>query len=161
MALGDVFWDLPSALYYEPGAEIGATVYVANPTEEPHEYSLRTKLIRDTTVLSEEPVTVHGYAWFPVDAGDFIGMFGAFSFDETDCLVSLELVERETEEVVDTAETYLMPLPRAPAWPLPGMPGVTVIDMSNWLMVFLMLALLGVTVVGLLKPKEKKELKAG
>ncbi len=33
-SLGDIFWDLAPAIVYSSGAELGATIYVANPTDE-------------------------------------------------------------------------------------------------------------------------------
>ena len=146
--LGDIFWNLAPSIIYSSGSELGATIYVANPTEESKEYALIARLSSDDTVISEEAVKVLGAAWFTVDPGEFIRLHGALIFDDTDAVLSLLLIERETGEVVDTVSSYLVsPEAAASGWPIgwPGGASVLPADFS-WLMP---LMILGIGVVGM------------
>jgi hypothetical protein len=158
--LGDIFWDLAPAIVYSSGSELGATIYVANPTEEAKEYALMARLSSDDTVISEESVRVFGAAWFTVDPGEFIRLHGAFRFDDTDAVLSLLLIERETGEMADIVSSYLVsPSAAASGWPI-GWPGGTSVSTSDlsWLMP---LMILGIGVVGMVAATsgepEKKE----
>jgi hypothetical protein len=162
--LGDIFWDLTPAIVYTSGAELGATIYVANPTVEEKEYALMARLSSDDTVISEESVRVFGVAWFKVDPGEFIRLHGAFKFDETDVALTLLLIERETGEIADVVSTYLVsPAAAASGWPI-GWPGGTSALPSDlsWLMP---LMVLGIGVVGMMaatsgQPEKEKEIVA-
>lgn len=159
--LGDIFWDLAPAIVYSSGSELGATIYVANPTEEAKEYALMARLSSDDTVISEESVRVFGAAWFTVDPGEFIRLHGAFRFDDTDAVLSLLLIERETGEMADIVSSYLVsPSAAASGWPI-GWPGGTSVSTSDlsWLMP---LMILGIGVVGMVaatsgEPEKEKE----
>jgi len=162
--LGDIFWDLAPAIVYSSGSELGATIYVANPTEEAKEYALMARLSSDDTVISEESVRVFGAAWFTVDPGEFIRLHGAFRFDDTDAVLSLLLIERETGETADAVSGYLVsPEAAASGWPI-GWPGGTSVLTSDlsWLMP---LMILGIGVVGMVaatsgEPEKEKEIVA-
>ena len=147
-SLGDIFWDLAPAIVYSSVSELGATIYVANPTDEAKEYALMARLSSDDTVISEESVRVFGSAWFKVDPGDFIRLHGAFAFEETDVALTLLLIERETGEMTDAVSSYLVsPEAAASGWPI-GWPGGTSALPSDlsWLMP---LMILGIGVVGM------------
>ena len=165
--LGDIFWDLAPAIVYTSGVELGATIYVANPTVETKEYALLAQLYTEDTFVSEEAVKVFGAAWFTVEPGDFVRLRGAFIFEETDVALTLLLIERETGEVTDAVTTYLVsPEAAASGWPI-GWPGGTSAISSDysWLMPLMML---GIGMVGIAavtsgrqdkeKPKETKAL---
>ena len=146
--LGDIFWNLAPAIVYTSGAELGATIYVANPTVEAKEYALMAQLTTEDTFVSEEAVKVFGAAWFTVDPGDFIRLHGAFAFEETDVALTLLLIERETGEVTDAVSSYLVsPEAAASGWPI-GWPGGTSALPSDlsWLMP---LIILGIGVFGM------------
>ena len=146
--LGDIFWDLAPAIVYTSSAELGATIYVANPTDEEKEYALMARLSSDDTVISEESVRVFGAAWFKVDPGEFIRLHGAFRFDDTDAVLSLLLIEKETGEIADAISTFLVsPAAAASGWPI-GWPGGTSVSTSDlsWLMP---LMVLGIGVIGM------------
>ena len=70
--LGDIFWDLAPWITYEPGNDLGCSIYVANPADTEKEYALMAKLSREGTIISEEVLPVFGHSWFRVDPGDFI-----------------------------------------------------------------------------------------
>jgi len=158
-SLGDIFWDLPPWMTYTPGFDLGCSIYVANPTAVEKEYALLARLYRGETLITEEALPVFGYAWFKVAPGDFIRLRGALRFNESDADVSVLLVERETEEVTDSAVTRLVApqtsgaLP--PSWP--GAPGSTQtgIDWSSLLTMMLPVMMLGL-VVGSARPTEYK-----
>ena len=70
--IGDIFWDLAPWITYEPGYDLGCSIYVANPGDTEKEYTLMARLSREGTVISEEVLPVFGYTWFRVAPGDFI-----------------------------------------------------------------------------------------
>jgi hypothetical protein len=157
--LGDIFWDLPPWFTYTPGYDIGCSIYVANHSDEEKEYALMARLTRETTVLSEEALPVFGFTWFKVEPNDFIRLYGALRFAESDCDLTVLLVERETEEVTDFVATSLVSPTTAgalpPAWP--GAPGGTGTDWASMLMPVMMMGVLGMVVASASKP-EKKEM---
>ena len=156
--LGNVFWDLPPWIVYAPGYDLGCTIYVANPTDAEKEYTLMSRLSSNETVISEEAIKVFGYAWFKVAPNDFIRLRGALRSDESDVVLSVLLVERETEEITDSVSTSLVaPTVSAlpPTWP--GAPGGTGTDWSSMLMPAMMMGMFGIVMVSALKPEEEKE----
>lgn len=56
--LGDIFWDLAPWINYQPGYDLGCSIYVANPTDTEKEYALMARLSRSEAVLSEEGLQV-------------------------------------------------------------------------------------------------------
>ena len=158
--LGNIFWDLPPWIVYAPGYDLGCTIYVANPTDTVKEYTLMSRLSSNETVISEEAVKVFGYAWFKVDPKDFIRLRGALRSDESDVILSVLLVERETQEIADSVSTSLVApavstLP--PTWP--GAPGTTTtgFDWSSLLMMMLPIMMLGIVASAVKPGKEKEE----
>jgi len=105
--LGDIFWDLAPWITYEPGYDLGCSIYVANPSDAEKEYALMARLSRDTVVISEEVLPVFGYSWFKVAPGDFIRIRGALRFDESDSDLAVLLIERETEDLMRVIVTSL------------------------------------------------------
>ncbi len=159
-SLGDIFWDLPPWITYAPGFDLGCSIYVANPTTLEKEYALMARLYQGETLISEEALPVFGYAWFKVAPADFVRLRGALRFNESDADLAVLLVERETEEVTDSAITRLV-APQAagalpPAWP--GAPGATGtgFDWSTLLFMMLPVMMLG-TVIGAAKPSENRK----
>jgi len=158
--LGNIFWDLPPWIVYTAGYDLGCTIYVANPTDTEKEYTLMSILSSNETVLSEEAVKVFGYAWFKVAPKDFIRLRGALRSDETDVVLSVFLVERETEEIADSVFTSLVaPAVSAlpPTWPgSPDTSGKTTFDWSSIVTMMFPVMMLGV-VASAVKPAEEKE----
>ena len=158
--LGDIFWDLAPWITYEPGYDLGCSIYVANPSDTEKEYTLMARLSRESVVLSEEVLPVFGYSWFKVSPGDFIRLKGALRFEESDSELALLLIERETEEVADSVVTILVSPSTAGVLP-PAWPGGTVTSGFDWsvmLAMMLPVMMLGV-VTTTTKPDEKKEKK--
>ena len=104
---GDVFWDLPPWISYIASTDLGFALYVANPTDTAKEYALISNLSQNGTVISEESIKVFGYAWFTVEAGDWVRLRGSLRLEETNCLLTIVLVEKDTEEVVDKLTNIL------------------------------------------------------
>ena len=158
--LGNIFWDLPPWIVYAPGYDLGCTIYVANPTDSEKEYTLISRLSSNETVISEEAVKVFGYAWFKVDPKDFVRLRGALRANESNAVLSVLLIERETEEIVDSVSTSLVaPTASAlpPSWPgTPGTPGAASFDWSSMLMMVFPLMMLGMMAPAL-RPHEGKE----
>jgi hypothetical protein len=159
--LGDIFWDLAPWITYEPGYDLGCSIYVANPSDTEKEYALMARLSREGAIISEEVLPVFGYSWFSVAPGDFIRLKGALRFDESDSELSILLIERETEEMADSVVTLLVSPSGAgalpPSWPgVPGTPGTSVTDWSSLFYMMVPIIMLG-TVVAAAKPAENKK----
>ena len=157
---GDIFWDLAPWITYEPGYDLGCSIYVANPGDTEKEYALMARLTQGETVISEEVLPLFGYTWFKVVPGDFIRLRGALRFDESDSELSILLVDRETEEVADSVVTVLVSPATAgilpPTWP--GAPDTSGFDWSSLLYMMMPVMMLG-TVVAATKPEKKEEKK--
>ena len=159
--LGDIFWDLPPWITYEPGYDLGCSIYVANPADTEKEYALMARLTQETVTISEEVLPVFGHSWFKVSPGDFIRLKGALRFAESDVELAILLIERETEEVADSVVTVLVSPATAgvlpPTWPgSTGTPGATGFDWSLVLAMMLPVMMLGM-VTASAKPTEKRE----
>ena len=156
--LGDIFWDLAPWITYDPGYDLGCSIYVANPTDTEKEYALMARISRESVVISEEVLPVFGYSWFKVSPGDFIRLKGALRFAESDVELAILLIERETEEVADSVITVLVSPSTAGVLP-PAWPGGTVTGGFDWSMMLAMMLpvmMLGV-VASTTKAEEKKE----
>ncbi|WP_236888207.1 hypothetical protein [Dehalococcoides mccartyi] len=160
-SLGDIFWDLAPWITYEPGYDLGCSIYVANPSDTQKEYALMSRLSQSDTVISEEVLPVFGYSWFKVEPGDFVRLRGALRFEESDAELAILLVERETEEIADSVVTVLVSPSTAgvfpPTWPDSG--GTTAISGFDWSLLLAMM--LPVMMLGMVtastKPAEKEE----
>jgi hypothetical protein len=155
-SLGDIFWDLAPWITYEPGYDLGCSIYIANPGDPEKEYTLMARLSREGVVISEEVLPVFGYTWFKVAPGDFIRLRGALRFDESDSELAILLVERETEEVTDSVVTVLVSPASAgvlpPTWP--GGTSTAGFDWSSLLYMMVPFMMLGTVVAA---PKEEKK----
>ena len=155
--MGDIFWDLPPWIIYAPGYDLGCTIYVANHTDEEKEYALMGALYRNGALLSEEALPVYGYTWFKVAAGDFIRIYGALRFDETDADLFVGLIERESNVATDSVSTRLVAPAAAgalpPSWP--GAPGTVGADWSAmlWMMMPVMMMAM---MVAIARPGKEK-----
>ncbi|MBN2238317.1 MAG: hypothetical protein JW712_00965 [Dehalococcoidales bacterium] len=144
--LGNIFWDLSPWIVYTPGYDLGCTIYVANTTETEKEYTLMSRTYSGETVLSEEAIKVFGNAWFTVAPGDFVRLRGSLRSDESDVVMSILLVERETEEVADVVFTSLMAPTESvlpPTWPGSSSTGSSSFDWSSMLMMLFPVMILG------------------
>lgn len=157
--LGNIFWDLAPWIVYSSGYDLGCTIYVANPTDAEKEYTLMSRLTSGTTVISEEAIKVFGYAWFKVAPKDFIRLRGSLRSDETDVVLSVLLVERETERIADSVFTSLV-APSVSALP-PTWPGTSTsvssgFDWSSLVTMIVPIAMLGM-VIPMTKSDEQNE----
>ncbi len=161
-SLGDIFWDLPPWMTYEPGFDLGCSIYVANPTDAEKEYALMARLYRGETLISEEALPVFGYAWFKVASGDFVRLRGALRFNESDADVAVLLVERETEDATDSAVTRLVAPQGAsslpPTWPVAPGTSESSLDWSSMLFTLFPLMMLGMVAVAV-RPREEESKK--
>ena len=84
-------------------------------------------------------------------------------FDETDVVLSVILIERETEQITDSVSTSLVApavssLP--PTWPgTPGTPGTTTFDWSSVLAMMFPIMMLGVVTSAAKPAEERKEVR--
>ncbi len=157
--LGDIFWDLAPWITYQPGYDLGCSIYVANPSATEKEYTLMARLSRSGAVLSEEVLPVFGYTWFKVAPGDFVRLRGALRFDESDSELAILLIERETEAVTDSVVTLLVSPSNASALPpsWPGATGTTGFNWSSMLAMMVPIMMLGVVASAVKPAKEKEE----
>ena len=155
--IGDIFWDLAPWITYEPGYDLGCSIYVANPGDMEKEYALMARLSRESAVISEEVLPVFGYSWFKVAPGDLVRLRGALRFDESDSELALLLVEKETEEVADAVVTLLVSPGSVSALP-PSWPGTGVISASDWsMMLAMMLPVMMIGMIGAAATPKKEE----
>jgi hypothetical protein len=156
--LGDIFWDLPPWITYAPGYDLGCTIYIANHTDEEREYALISALYRDERLLSEEALPVYGHTWFKVEPGDFVRIYGALRFDETDADLFVGLVERESNLPTDSVSTRLVAPAAAGALPptWPGAPGAPGADWSSMLGMMMPIMMMGMLAMAIARPKEEK-----
>jgi len=161
--LGDIFWDLPPYIVYNPGFDIGCNIYVANNTDKQKEYALMAYLTSDSTLISEEALPVYGYTWFTVEPGDFVTLKGALRFSQSGAVLTVTLVEKDSGQATDFVSTRLVApsvsvLP--PTWPItPTTPGTTTTTTTTWssmltsFMPLLMFGMLGIMMVKGFKEK--------
>lgn len=149
---GDLFWSLAPSMVYTGGVEFHARIYVANTTAVDCDYMLMASVSRDSQVLSEFPVTVDGAAWFSVAAGSVVSLPGAMTVDYTDAVLTLNLYEKETNEITDSVATVLTSQGTEYFPLLPGLPQLpaSAADMMSPLMslialVMVMMMLSGMT----------------
>lgn len=160
--LGDVFWDLPTWVYYTANYDLGCTIYVANPTDVAKEYCLMTRTYRNNAQRGEGVLQVYGYSWFTVEPGDFITLRGTMKNTESDVLFTVDLFEKETQASADTISTFLV-TPSASAMP-PGWGGGTIgggtdiLSMMMMIMVMTMMVKMVSSAIGPEKEEKKKEL---
>ena len=157
--LGDIFWDLAPWITYEPGYDLGCSIYVANPGDTEKEYTLMARLSREGAVISEEVLPVFGYTWFKVAPGDFVRLRGALRFDESDSELAILLIERETEEITDSVVTVLVSPSNASALPpsWPGAPGSSGSDWNSLLFMMVPVMMLGTVVAASRPARDEKK----
>ena len=168
-AKGDVFWDLAPWIVYAAGYDLGCTINIANPGDQPQEYALMAELTSGSTIISDESLPVFGHAKFTVDPGDSIELEGAMRFSSSDAVLTVKLMDPTTGEVIDSVATMLIaPATTNSALP-PVWPGTTAStsgtsdwsSMMGFMMPVLMLGMLGMMMAPALKPREEKVLPAG
>jgi len=161
---GDIFWNLAPWIGYAAGYDLGCSIYVANPTDQPQEYVLMAKLTNGTTVISEEALPVFGYTKFTVDPGDFIELEGALRFTDSNAVLTVNLVDPATGEVIDSVATMLIAPNTTTASLPPAWPGTSATGTTDWssmlgfMMPVLMFVMLGMVISSAFKPKEEKVL---
>ena len=134
---------------------------MANNTDTAKDYALMARLSRDNTKLSEEALPVFGHTWFTVDPGDFVTLKGAMRFTESDAVLTVSLIEKETGQETDSVATSLV-ASSSSALP-PGWGGTTttttdwssVLGLMTPMMMFMML---GMVMVSAFKPREDQNL---
>jgi hypothetical protein len=100
---------------------------------------------------------VFGYTWFKVEPGDFGKLNGALRFSESDVVLIVVLVEKETNEETDTVTTQLVPVSTSVLPPWLGGSTTTTTDWSSLLGLMLPFLMLGMVAVALKPQTQKKE----
>jgi len=135
--LGDIFWDLASWIYYIAGYELGCIIYVVNDTDVEREYALISRTYRNGVLQNEGTIQVHGYTWFAVSPEDFIKLYGTLKLDESDVTLTVNLIEKETQETTDSVSAALVTPTSAampPGWNIPGVPTTPT---SDWMSIMI------------------------
>lgn len=154
--LGDIFWDLPTWVYYVSGYDLGCIIYVANNTDAVKQYALISHTYKNGILRSEGVLQVYGYTWFDVDPGDLIKLLGTMRINESDVVLTVSLVEKETQEETDSVSTTLVTPTAAampPGWNIPGT-GNDWLSMMIMMMVMIMMMKMVSSAIG---PEKKKE----
>ncbi len=141
---GDIFWSLPPSLTYAAGSEIHCRIYVANTTDTDREYMLMATISRNGQVITEFPITVDEAAWFTVQADNVVSLPGALVLGYSDAVLTVNLYERETDEIADSVSTALTSAGTANLPVLPGVPAVTsdISGLMNMLVMFMLIAMM-------------------
>jgi len=141
---GDVFWSLSPVLTYVAGSEAHCRIYVANTTDEERQYMLMAELSREGEVIDQFPLKVDGLAWFTVGANNVVGLPGAVILNYTDCALTINLYERETNQITDSVSTALTSQGTANLPVLPGLPAVSTEtpDIMSTMLIFMVLVMM-------------------
>lgn len=136
---GDVFWSLTPSVVYVAGTELYVRIYAANPTDIDREYMLMAQVSSAGQVITEFPVKVDEGTWFEVEAGSVVSLPGVLLVGYTDVALTLNLYEKEQNDVVDSVSTALTSAGTAGLPALPGIPGIPTDTISNILNMMIML----------------------
>jgi hypothetical protein len=134
---GDIFWSLSPALAYVAGSEIHCRIYVANVTNVDRSYMMMATLSRDGEVIEEFPIKVDDAVWFSVEANNVVSLPGSLVLGYTDAALTVNLYEKETNEITDSVSTALTSQGTANLPVLPGIPAAPS-DMSNLMNILIM-----------------------
>jgi len=104
---GDVFWTLEPVTIYAAGTQIYARIYVGNVTDVDREYLLMAVVSRTGAMITEFPIIVDNVTWFEVKSNRAIPLPGVFVLDYTDVILTLNLYEKEQNDIVDSVFTAL------------------------------------------------------
>jgi hypothetical protein len=58
--------------------------------------------------ITEDAITVNGMVWFPIAGKDRVVLDGVSAVDTTNVLLVIQLIERESQQVVAEAATFLL-----------------------------------------------------
>jgi hypothetical protein len=158
--LGDIFWDIPTWIYYTKDFDLGCTIYVANNTDTDREYALISHTYKNGVLQSEGVLRVYDYTWFPVSSGDFVKLHGTMKLGESDVILTVSLMEKDTQAAIDSISTTLVTPTAAvmpPGWNIPGVTGGTdLMSMIMMVMVMIMMMKMASSAIG--SDEKKKEL---
>jgi len=153
--LGDVFWDIPTWIYYTAGYDLGCSIYVANPSDIVREYALISHTYKNQVLQSEGVLQVYGYTWFTVDPGDFIKLNGQLNLAESDVVLTIDLIDKETQSSADTISTILVTPTAAalpPGWNVPG-----VDNLMPMIMMIMLMMMMGKMMGSVTETEEEKK----
>jgi len=104
----DIFWNLPALVNYRPGTELPYSISAANLNEEERLFMLRARTFDSLNrVITEDVILVNGAPWFAVEGGDREEIDGVLRLEETDVLLGVFLVDKESSKEADTVYTFL------------------------------------------------------
>jgi hypothetical protein len=104
----EIFWDLPPRLSYIAGTNLWYRVSVFNPSRDRKEYMLMLRTFAGERQITEDAITVNGMVWFPIAGRDRVVLDGVSAVDTTNVLLVIQLIERESQQVVAEAATFLL-----------------------------------------------------
>lgn len=108
MVQGDLLWNLPAQVNYRPGTRLPFSLSAVNLEEQERQFMLRTRTLdRLDRVITEDVIVVNGLSWFAVIARDREVVDGSLVLQESDVVLGVFLVERETAQEVAAVYTYL------------------------------------------------------
>lgn len=144
---GDVFWSLTPSVMYVAGTELFVRIYVGNPTDVDREYMLMVLVSRAGRTITEFPIKVDDGTWFEVGVGSVVNLPGVLKVGYTDVALSLNLYEKEQNDIVDSVSTGLSSVGTAELPPLPGFPGApsapdTISSMMSLMIAMMMIVMM-------------------
>ena len=144
MTASKAFVEPHPVLTYVAGSEIHCRIYVANTTDEERQYMLMAELSRDGEVIDQFPLKVDSLAWFAVGADNVVGLPGALVLGYTDCALTVNLYERESNTVANSVSTVLTSQGTANLPVLPGLPAVSTEtpDIMSTMLMFMVLIMM-------------------
>jgi len=105
---GDIFWNLPGLVYYRPGTELPFVISIVNLMPQERLFMLRVRTLDGYgRRITEDIIRVDGKSWFLVDGLEREEVSGSMQLGETNVTLGIFLVEKETEEEVDSVFTFL------------------------------------------------------
>jgi len=143
---GDLFWSLGSSVSHVAGGEIFTRIYVANVTDENREYMLMAVVSSGGTKITEFPIKVNGSTWFIVGANDTVRIPSSIEVAYTSATLTLNLYERESNEITDSVSTALIGL--LPAFPETPVIADTMGSLITMMVIIMMMTMMSKAMAG-------------
>jgi len=142
---GYIYWNVPRSIYYRPGEEIQATLYIGNSTGSRRRYMIRTRLISGNRILNEDYIKVNDSVFFDLDPYEYTEVSGVLTAEASNTVILAELIDYETGRVTGSVYTSLTP-PLALQTPQPGVtPAPSTDIMSSVTVMIVLMMLVGFT----------------
>ncbi len=106
---GYIYWDIPRVMYYKPGDEIKARLWIGNTSPESMNLMIRTRLIKSGLILSEGVIRVNDAAWFILDGYESTEITGSITAEMSDAILAAELLDNAGNVIASTYTQLITP----------------------------------------------------